>query len=146
MSYIPENALIVQRDRSVLLEVHSPKAEAALEAIAPFTELIKSPEHIHTYRITALSIWNARAAGLPIENIINALHSHAKYPVPEAVVSEIDALGRRYGLTVIERSPDGCSLLLRVSDGDKPPQATTRPLFRTPCKRRTSCTVTGEAA
>ncbi len=116
MSYIPENALIVQSDRSVLLEVHSPKAEAAREAIAPFTELIKSPEHIHTYRITPLSIWNARAAGLPIEDIINALHSHAKYPVPEAVVSEIDALGRRYGLTVIERSPDGFSLLLRVSD------------------------------
>jgi len=50
-----------------------PKAEAAREAIAPFTELIKSPEHIHTYRITPLSIWNARAAGLPIENIIDAL-------------------------------------------------------------------------
>ena len=116
MSYIPENALIVQSDRSVLLEVHSPKAEAAREAIAPFTELIKSPEHIHTYRITPLSIWNARAAGLPIEDIIDALRQHSKYPVPDAIVQEIEVLGRRYGLTVIERSPDGFSLLLRVSD------------------------------
>ena len=118
MSYIPENALIVQSDRSVLLEVHSPKAEAAREAIAPFTELIKSPEHIHTYRITPLSIWNARAAGLPIEDIIDALRQHSKYPVPDAIVQEIEVLGRRYGLTVIERSPDGFSLILRV--GDRP--------------------------
>jgi DNA excision repair protein ERCC-3 len=63
MSYFPENALIVQSDRSVLLEVHSPRADAAREAIAPFTELIESPEHIHTYRLSPLSIWNARAAG-----------------------------------------------------------------------------------
>lgn len=116
MSYFPENALIVQSDRSVLLEVHSPTAEAAREAIAPFTELIKSPEHVHTYRITPLSIWNARAAGLPIEKIIDALRSHAKYPVPDAVIQEIDTLGRRYGLAVIERSPDGLSLQLRVAD------------------------------
>ncbi|MFB2833089.1 DNA repair helicase XPB [Floridanema evergladense] len=116
MSYIPENALIVQSDRTILLEVHSPKAAVAREAIAPFTELIKSPEHIHTYRITPLSIWNARAAGLPIESIIQALHAHAKYPVPDAIVQEIDALGRRYGLTIIERSPDNINLQLRVAD------------------------------
>src|SRR4028118_668230 len=104
MNYVPENALIVQSDRSILLEVHAPTAQQAREAIAPFAELIKSPEHIHTYRITPLSIWNARAAGLPIEDIIDALHQHSKYPVPDAVVQEIKTLGRRYGLTVIERS------------------------------------------
>jgi DNA excision repair protein ERCC-3 len=114
LSYIPENALIVQSDRTVLLEVHSPKAAAARDAIAPFTELIKSPEHIHTYRITPLSIWNARAAGLGIEAIVEALCQYAKYPVPEAVVQEIAALGQRYGLTVIERLENGLSL--RVSD------------------------------
>lgn len=97
-------------------EVHSPKAEAAREAIAPFTELIKSPEHIHTYRITPLSIWNARAAGLPIESIIDALRSHAKYPVPDAIIQEIDALGHRYGLTVIERCEDNINLRLQVAD------------------------------
>ncbi len=114
--YHPENALIVQSDRTILLEVHSPSANAAREAIAPFAELVKSPEHIHTYRLTPLSIWNARAAGLDIEAILNALKQNAKYPVPEAVSQEIEALGRRYGLTRLERSEDGFSLQLTVAD------------------------------
>ncbi|MBW4634600.1 MAG: DEAD/DEAH box helicase [Iphinoe sp. HA4291-MV1] len=116
MSYIPENALIVQSDRTILLEVHSPTAEKALVAIAPFTELIKSPEHIHTYRITPLSIWNARAAGMAVEAMVEALHQYAKYPIPEAVEQEIITLGSRYGLTIIERGEN--SLILRV--GDRP--------------------------
>ena len=66
MDYFPDNALIIQSDRTVLLDVHAPKAQAAQAAIAPFAELIKSPEHIHTYRLSALSIWNARAAGMQI--------------------------------------------------------------------------------
>ena len=107
MSYNPENALIIQSDRTILLEVHSPQAEAAREAIAPFAELVKSPEHIHTYRLTPLSIWNARAAGLEVEAMLAALQQYAKYPVPEAVNQEIAALVRRYGLTRIERSEDG---------------------------------------
>jgi DNA excision repair protein ERCC-3 len=114
MSYFPENALIIQSDRSVLLEVHSPRADAAREAIAPFTELVKSPEHIHTYQVSPLSIWNARAAGMPIEQMIAALEEHAKYPMPAAVSQEITALGNRYGLTVIERSED--YLLLKMVD------------------------------
>ncbi len=116
MSYNPENALIVQSDRTILLEVHSPKADEAREAIAPFAELVKSPEHIHTYRLTPLSIWNARAAGLEIEAILKALTANSKYPVPEAVSQEIEALGRRYGLTQILRSEDGFSLQLMVAD------------------------------
>ncbi len=114
MSYSPENALIIQSDRSVLLEVHSPRADQAREAIAPFTELVKSPEHIHTYQISPLSIWNARAAGMSIEKMLNALHTHAKYPMPEAVGQEIAAMGQRYGLTVIER--EGDHLLLKTVD------------------------------
>jgi DNA excision repair protein ERCC-3 len=114
MSYCPDNALIIQSDRSVLLEVHSPHADQARAAIAPFTELIKSPEHIHTYQISPLSIWNARAAGLSIEQMLHALETHAKYPMPEAVAQEISALGQRYGLTSIER--DGDNLLLKMAD------------------------------
>ncbi len=114
MSYIPENALIVQSDRTILLEIHAPTAQKAREAIAPFAELIKSPEHIHTYRISPLSIWNARAAGMEVEAMVEALRDYAKYPIPEAVAQEIVTLGQRYGLTVIER--DGNSLLLRISD------------------------------
>lgn len=114
MSYVPENALIIQSDRSVLLEVHAPGAEAAREAIAPFAELIKSPEHIHTYQISPLSIWNARAAGMPVTEMVAALREHAKYPMPEAVAQEIETLGSRYGLTQIEREEN--HLLLKMAD------------------------------
>jgi hypothetical protein len=72
-------ALIVQSDCSVLLEVYSPMAEDARAAIAPFTELVKSPEHVHTYRITPLSIWNARAAGFEALQMVAALREHARY-------------------------------------------------------------------
>lgn len=112
--YAPENPLIVQSDHTVLLETHGPHSEAAREAITPFAELIKSPEHIHTYRITPLSIWNARAAGLNTAAMIATLRQFAKYPVPEGVAQEIESLGRRYGLAVIERDADG--LVLRVAD------------------------------
>ncbi|MGB5063418.1 MAG: helicase-associated domain-containing protein, partial [Candidatus Competibacter sp.] len=112
--YLPENPLIVQSDQTVLLEVHSPRAEAARDAIAPFAELIKSPEHVHTYRITPLSIWNARATGLSTGAMVATLREYAKYTVPEGVAQEIEALGRRYGLAVIER--DEAGLVLRVAD------------------------------
>ena len=113
-SYIADNPLIVQSDRTVLLEVHSARADAARDAIAPFAELIKSPEHIHSYRITPLSVWNARAAGLSVAAMIAALREFAKYPVPESIVQDIETLGRRYGLAVIERAER--DLLLRVAD------------------------------
>jgi len=116
MSYNPENPLIVQSDLTVLLEVHSPNAEAAREAIAPFAELIKSPEHIHTYRLTPLSVWNARAAGFPVEAMTSALCQYAKYAVPPSVMQEIDTLGKRYGLTVIEQDENRLYLLLKVAD------------------------------
>lgn len=114
MSYIPDNALIIQSDRSVLLEVHSPHANAARDAIAPFAELVKSPEHIHTYQISPLSIWNARAAGMPVVEMIAALRSHSKYPMPEAIAQELETLGSRYGLTTIDRVDD--TLLLTMVD------------------------------
>ena len=114
MSYIPDNALIIQSDRSVLLETHSPQANAARDAIAPFAELVKSPEHIHTYQISPLSIWNARAAGMPVVEMIAALRSHSKYPMPEAIAQELETLGSRYGLTTIDRVDD--TLLLTMVD------------------------------
>ena len=113
--YVPDNPLIVQSDQTVLLEVHSPRSEAAREAIVPFAELLKSPEHIHTYRITPLSIWNARASGLSTAAMVATLREYAKYPIPEGVAQEIDALGRRYGLAVIDRAADQ-GLVLWVAD------------------------------
>ncbi len=106
MAVVPENALIVQSDNTVLLEVHSPRAGAAREALAPFAELVKSPEHVHTYRLTPLSIWNARSAGLSGATMIAALREHAKYPVPDSVVTEVDELAARYGRVVLTREGD----------------------------------------
>ncbi len=96
-----DNALIVQSDGTVLLEVHAPRAAAARDAIAPFAELVKSPEHVHTYRLTPLSIWNARSAGLTGAAMVAALREHAKYPVPDNVTTEVGELAARYGRVVL---------------------------------------------
>ncbi len=101
MGVRPDNALMVQSDGSVLLELHSPRAEEAQEAIAPFAQLVKSPEHVHTYRLTPLSIWNARAAGLAADEMVTALHKHARYPVPENVDQTVLDLANRFGRVVI---------------------------------------------
>ncbi|MBX7221777.1 MAG: DEAD/DEAH box helicase [Blastocatellia bacterium] len=99
----PQNPLIVQSDRSLLLEVHNPWFEAARTAISPFAELEKSPEHIHTYRITPLSLWNAAAAGLSAEAMIGALVSFAKYPVPQNVLTDMRELASRWGRVRLRR-------------------------------------------
>jgi hypothetical protein len=99
-----DNALIVQSDCSVLLEVHAPRAEEARAALAPFAELVKSPEHVHTYRLTPLSIWNARAAGMPAEKMVAALKEHARSPVPAGVEQEVVDLAARYGRVSIQDS------------------------------------------
>ena len=103
MAPASENALIVQSDCSVLLDVHAPRAEDARAALAPFTELVKSPEHLHTYRLTPLSVWNARAAGLGAEEMVTALRGHSRYAVPPNVEQEILELAARYGRVVITR-------------------------------------------
>lgn len=108
------NALIVQSDATVLLEVHSPRADEARAALAPFTELIKSPEHVHTYRITPLSIWNARASGVTAEQMVAALHEHARYDVPPNIDQEVADLAARYGRVAL--SLDGQALLCTCHD------------------------------
>ena len=106
MAPAAENALIIQSDCSVLLEVNSPRADEARAALAPFAELVKSPEHVHTYRLTPLSIWNARATGLAAERMVTALREHTRYPVPSNVEQEIFELAARYGRVVIVREGD----------------------------------------
>jgi DNA excision repair protein ERCC-3 len=105
-AYDPRNPLIVQSDRSLLLEVHNPLYEAARAAISPFAELEKSPEHIHTYRLTPLSLWNAAATGLSAEAMCAALTSFAKYPVPQNVLADIGDLAGRWGRVRL-RKKDG---------------------------------------
>lgn len=96
--------LIVQSDHTVLLEVAHPDAEDARHALAVFAELERAPEHIHTYRVTRLGLWNARAAGHTSEEILETLNQYAKFPVPSGVASEIADTMRRYGRLTIERA------------------------------------------
>jgi DNA excision repair protein ERCC-3 len=97
MQYDPANPLIVQGDRSVLVEVDNPRYAEAREALAPFAELEKSPEHIHTYRLTPLSLWNAAAAGLSAQAMLDALGRYSKFPLPASLAPDITELVSRYG-------------------------------------------------
>lgn len=99
--------LIVQSDHTVLLEVAHPDSKEAKQRLAIFAELERSPEHFHTYRITRLGLWNARAAGHDSAEVLNTLNSFAKFPIPANVASEIeDAMGR-YGKLQILRIENG---------------------------------------
>ncbi len=89
--------VIVQSDMTLLLEVDHPEAAAARSAIAPFSELEKSPEHVHTYRITPLALWNARASGIDAEGVVKALLQWSKYPVPPSLLLGIEEIISRYG-------------------------------------------------
>jgi len=102
MPYQAELPLIVQSDRSILLEVGGPAYAAARDAISPFCELLKSPEHVHTYRITPLSIWNAAAAGMTAEEMAEALDRFGRFPTPANVKRDILDLHARYGRIRLE--------------------------------------------
>ncbi len=108
--YRPENPLIVQSDQSVLAEVASPRFTAARDRLARFAELVKSPEHVHTYRITPLSVWNACAAGAEPAEIVDGLREFAKYPVPANVEASIRDAASRYGRLRLERDAGGLAL------------------------------------
>ena len=114
MPYAPENPVIVQSDRSVLLEVNNACYEEARDVLARFAELVKSPEFIHTYQITPLSLWNAAATGERADAIVAALERYAKFDLPANVVSDIGDYMRRYGRLRLVRRDDG--RLALVSD------------------------------
>src|SRR5947209_13843694 len=97
MQYNPANPLIVQGDRTVLLEVDNPLYPEARDALAPFAELEKSPEHIHTYRLSPLSLWNAAAAGMTADQMVDALTKYSKFPIPANVPADLKELVSRYG-------------------------------------------------
>jgi DNA excision repair protein ERCC-3 len=100
-----DGPLIVQSDKTLLLEVDHPDAEAARIAIAPFAELERAPEHVHTYRVTPLALWNARAAGHDAEQVVDALVTYSRYAVPQPLlVDVVDTMGR-YGRLQLAQSP-----------------------------------------
>src|SRR5918911_1251820 len=104
MPYNPANPLIVQSDRSLLLEVDNPLYESARDDLARFAELEKSPEHIHTYRITPLSLWNAASAGITAGDILGCLERYSKFDLPRNVLADIEDYISRFGRVKLLKS------------------------------------------
>jgi DNA excision repair protein ERCC-3 len=115
-TFDPTNPFIVQSDRSVLVEVDNPKYAEARDALAPFAELEKSPEHIHTYRISNLSLWNAAAAGFTADQMVDVLRRYTKFPIPNTLPTDISETVSRYGRVRLERDGDKLKLVC----ADKP--------------------------
>ena len=112
----PENPLIVQSDRTLLLDVHAPRSEEARNAILPFAELEKSPEHIHTYRITPLSLWNAAGAGFTPKDISKTLNEYTRYTINSGIVEGFKDTMSRYGKIRLLSTGTVQDDLLLVSD------------------------------
>lgn len=106
--------LIVQSDRTLFLEVDHPLHEEARDRLLPFAELAKSPEHVHTYRITPISLWNAAAAGLDADDIVRALKDYSRYEVPPIIERLVRDQISRYGKVKLLR--DGAGYYLDVSE------------------------------
>jgi DNA excision repair protein ERCC-3 len=102
---VTDGPLIVQSDKTLLLEVDHPASEACRRAIAPFAELERAPEHVHTYRLTPLGLWNARAAGHDAEQVVDVLLEHSRYPVPHALLVDVAETMARYGRLQLVKHP-----------------------------------------
>ncbi|UQZ87230.1 hypothetical protein SK3146_06527 [Paenibacillus konkukensis] len=113
MQMDPKRPLIVQSDFTVLLEVRHPEFDVVRAGLSRFADLVKTPEHIHTYRMSALSLWNAAAAGMKTEEIADFLERHAKFGVPPHIKQDIRRFVERYGLIRIESMGED---LLLISD------------------------------
>ena len=121
----PNGAIIVQSNLEIMVEVDNPNYTTARDAIAPFTELVKSPEHLHTYKISHLSLWNAAATGLRAPEVLERLESQSRYPIPPSVVTEIEDYMARYGL-----------LRLKKEDGRLMMESDDKLMFLEICKLR----------
>ena len=100
-----DGPLIVQSDKTCLLEISHPQADAARAALSPFAELEKAPEHVHTYRITPLALWNARAAGFDAEQVVDVLETYSKFPVPQSLLVDTAETMSRYGRLRLQNHP-----------------------------------------
>ncbi len=100
-----DGPLIVQSDKTLLLEVDHEQAPECRKAIAPFAELERSPEHIHTYRLTPLGLWNARAAGHDAEQVVDTLLTYSRYAVPHSLLVDVAETMARYGRLRLEKHP-----------------------------------------
>ncbi|MBR5095510.1 MAG: helicase-associated domain-containing protein, partial [Treponema sp.] len=100
-----QNPLIVQSDRTILLDVHAPLADECRNALIPFAELERSPEHLHTYRLTPLSLWNAASAGINSDSILETLNAYSRYDIPQNVGAWIKEVGERFGKLKLVPAP-----------------------------------------
>lgn len=100
-----QNPLIVQSDRTILLDVHAPLADECRNALIPFAELERSPEHLHTYRLTPLSLWNAASAGINSDLILETLNAYSRYDIPQNVGAWIKEVGERFGKLKLVPAP-----------------------------------------
>ena len=100
-----DGPLIVQSDKTLLLDIDHPMSTECRRAIAPFAELERSPEHIHTYRLTPLGLWNARAAGHDAEQVIDTLIKYSRYAVPHSILIDVAETMSRYGRLRLEMDP-----------------------------------------
>lgn len=110
-----DGPLIVQSDKTLLLEVDHPLADDARTSIAPFAELERAPEHVHTYRVTPLALWNARAAGHDAEQVVDALVRFSRYPVPQPLLVDVVDTMSRFGRLVLANNP-AHGLVLHTND------------------------------
>lgn len=110
-----DGPLIVQSDKTCLLEISHPQADAARAALSPFAELEKAPEHVHTYRITPLALWNARAAGFDAEQVVDVLETYSKFPVPQSLLVDTAETMSRYGRLRLQNHPTQ-GLILETSE------------------------------
>jgi len=116
MTYRPENPLVVQSDRTILLEVNHPRFAELRDRLSAFAELVKSPESVHVYRITPLSLWNAASGGVQASEILELLHRYGKFPLPPAVEREIADTVSRYGRVRLENRQG--NLVLAFEDAE----------------------------
>ena len=110
MKFVPENPLIVQADLSLLLETMNPHFSEVRDALARFAELLKSPDYMHTWRVTPLSLWNAAAAGVTVDEVLGALDRWSRYDVPPSVPVSVRETMARWGRLKLVR--EGATLLL----------------------------------
>ena len=115
MAFNPSNPLVVQSDKTILLEANNDLYPEARDALARFAELEKSPEYIHTYRITPLSLWNAAAAGMTAKGIIDSLLRFSRYEVPQNVIADVEDNVARYGRLKLFKDEKG-RLVLHSDD------------------------------
>ena len=122
-----DGPLIIQSDKTVLLDLAHPDAGAARAALAPYAELERAPEHVHTYRITPLALWNARAAGFDAEQAVDVLERYSRFPVPQALLIDVAETMARYGRLRLLKHPahglileaDEATLLTEVTRSKK---------------------------